>query len=290
VFSGATVVIASQVSAALLALGPGPHPGMPASIAGFGVAVAAGAVRWLVNYALVCGAILMSSPNMRAAAVLHNIDERIMEVGALGLGLVAAGVLEFSPILLIGLVAGLMAMHRSFLLTQFRRAARTDAKTGIATVEWWRQIAEQALDRAVGAGTALAVLVLDLDHFKEINDTHGHVAGDQVLRAVAHLLREEIRQSDTVGRWGGEEFVVLLGDVTHDELRAIAERLCRRIQALVIHITATDAQTTTVVTASIGGARYPAPGISTLDDLLITADRALYEAKNTGRNQVCLAA
>lgn len=290
VFSGATVVIASQVSAAVLALGPGPHPGLPGTVAGFGVAVAAGAVRWLINYALVCGAILMSSPKMRASAVLHNIDERIMEVGALGLGLVAAGVLTFSPILLVGLVAGLMAMHRSFLVTQFRKASRTDAKTGLYTVEWWRQVAEQAFERAAGAGTAIAVLVLDLDHFKDINDTRGHVAGDQVLRAVGQALCEEIRESDTVGRWGGEEFVVLLGAVSQDELRSVAERLRRCIEALAVPVTAINGEQTVRLTVSIGGARHPAPGIATLDDLVIAADEALYLAKNTGRNQVQLAA
>jgi diguanylate cyclase (GGDEF)-like protein len=289
-FSGATVVIASQVAAAMLALGPGPHPGLPVTLAGFGVAVAAGGVRWLVNYALVCGAILMSSPKMRAASVLHNIDERVMEIGALGLGLVAAGVLTFSPILLIGIVAGLMAMHRSFLLTQFRKAARTDTKTGLSTVEWWRQIAEQAFERASGAGTEIAVLVLDLDHFKEINDCHGHVAGDQVLRAIGQALHEEVRESDTVGRWGGEEFVVFLTAVSVNELSSVAERLRRRIQALVVPVTGINGDETVDVTVSVGGALFPAPGIATLDDLLIAADKALYLAKNTGRNQVRLAA
>jgi len=274
----------------VLALGPGSHPGVPTTVAGFAVAAAAAAVRWLVNYALVIIAILMSSPNMRAAQVLQNIDERVMEIGAFGLGLAAAGVLTFSPILLAGIVAGLMAMHRGLLLAQFRKAARTDPKTDLPTVTWWRQIAEQALDRAVGSGTALAVLLLDLDFFKQINDTHGHLAGDQVLRTVGRALREEIRDYDTAGRWGGEEFVVLVTNVSTVELAAIAERIRRRIQTLVIPVTGTDGPATVEnLTISIGGARYPAPGITTLDDLVLVADRALYQAKDAGRNQVRLA-
>lgn len=288
-FSGATVVIATQVAAAVLALGPGPHPGMPSSPGGLAIAAAAAGVRWLVNYALVCGAILMSSPHMHASQVLENLDERIMEVGAFGLGLVAAGVLTFNPLLLAGIVAGLVAMHRGILLSQYRKAARTDAKTNLNTVDWWRQIAEQALARAAASGGTLGVLILDLDHFKLVNDVHGHVAGDQVLRAVGQVLSEEIRDYDTPGRWGGEEFVVLLLDVSSVDLEAVAERIRRQIHALVVPVSSTEGETTLHdLTVSIGGARYPLPGITTLDDLVLAADKALYQAKGNGRNQVCL--
>jgi GGDEF domain-containing protein len=89
---------------------------------------------------------------------------------------------------LAGVVIALVAMHRGVLLAQFRRAARTDAKTGLYSPEWWHQMALRALERAEVRGTGMAVLMLDLDHFKVINDTYGHLVGDQVLRAVAQAL------------------------------------------------------------------------------------------------------
>lgn len=288
-FSGATVIIATQIAAAVLALAPGPHPGMPSGTAGWALAVAAAAARWLINYALVVGAILLSSPNLRAADILHTIDERVLELGAVGLGLVAAGTLSTNPALLAGIVAGLVAMHRGILLAQYRKAARTDATTTLPTVTWWREIAGQAVARASGAGATLGVLVLDLDHFKDVNDTHGHIAGDEVLRSVGLALRAEIRDYDTAGRWGGEEFVVLLTDVTSAELAVVAERIRCRIHNLVITVTGTDGPATVRdLTISIGGAAYPTPGLDTLDDLVLAADKALYQAKNDGRDRVHL--
>ncbi|HEX3783463.1 MAG TPA: GGDEF domain-containing protein [Pseudonocardiaceae bacterium] len=289
IFSGATVLIATEIAAAILAAGPGPHPGMPSTLVGLGVAAAAAAVRWLVNYALVIGAILMSAPNIRGAQVLANIDERVMEVGAFGLGLVAAGVLVFNPLLLLGIVAGLVAMHRGILLNQYRKAARTDSTTDLNAVGWWRQIAEQALDRATASGGSLCVLILDLDHFKQVNDTYGHVAGDQVLRCVGQALRAEIRAQDSPGRWGGEEFVVALSGVGLTELAAIAERIRRRIHTLTVPVDSTRGPATVGdLTVSIGGARYPGTGAATLTELVLAADAALYQAKDNGRNQVCL--
>ncbi len=289
IFSGATVIIATEIAAAVLAAGPGPHPGMPTTMVGLGVAAAAAAVRWLVNYALVIGAILMSSPNIRGAQVLANIDERVMEVGAFGLGLVAAGVLVFNPLLLLGIVAGLVAMHRSLLLNQYRKAARTDSTTDLNAVGWWRQIAEQALERATAGGGTLGILILDLDHFKQVNDTYGHVAGDQVLRCVGQALSAEIRTQDSPGRWGGEEFVVAMSGVSLTQLATIAERIRTRIHELAVPVDSTRGPSTVRgLTVSIGGASYPGVGATTLTELVLAADAALYQAKDNGRNQVCL--
>jgi diguanylate cyclase (GGDEF)-like protein len=129
--------------------------------------------------------------------------------------------------------------------------------------------------------------MLDLDHFKKINDTHGHLAGDDVLRAVAKAITNEVRRDDATGRWGGEEFAVLLPEVDIDELATIADRIRRRIGSLVVTITANHGPGTVQdLTISIGGARYPSPGLTTLDDLLLAADSALYTAKQAGRDRV----
>ncbi|KAA2262741.1 GGDEF domain-containing protein [Solihabitans fulvus] len=292
VFSAATVLLATQASAIVLAAAPGAHPGIPLGWLGIALVLVAAVLRWLINYALILGAILVSSPDLRAAQIVSEFSEQVIEAGALGLGLAAAGLLEFDPRLLVGIILGLVAMHRGVLLTQFRHASRTDGKTGLYTPTWWHQIAESALRRAVATRTSVAVLMLDLDHFKRLNDTFGHLAGDEVLRAVADAITETVRSYDAACRWGGEEFAILLPEVNVTELRAIAERIRNQVKALVLDVAATD-QTAppqvTGLTISIGGALYPSPGITGLDDLQLAADTALYGAKEAGRDRVHLA-
>lgn len=287
IFTIATVLIATQAGVVVLAFGPGPYPGIPSNIVGLGVVAAAGALRWLINYALVVGAILISSPDLRASQVLSNFGERILEAGACGLGLAAAGLVVLRPILLAGVVLGLLAMHRGVLLPQFRRAACVDGKTGLSTAAWWHEVAQRALDRAASQKTALAVLVLDLDYLKQINDSYGHLAGDQVLHTVATAISGEIRGYDTAGRWGGDEYAVLVPGIAPADLLAMAERIRRRVHALVITVPgSTGPAIVQDLSASIGAATFPAPGITTLEDLLRVADTNLYTAKNTGRNKV----
>lgn len=132
---------------------------------------------------------------------------------------------------------------------------------------------------------SLACIMLDLDHFKFINDTWGHHAGDAVLVTASRIMMENARQYDEVGRYGGEEFAVLLPGVTLDTAAAIAERLRQKISEAAVNI---DGHTISV-TASLGVACYPAPDINDLNDLLKAADAALYQAKTGGRNRVKLA-
>jgi len=285
VFSGTSVMIGTQAAAAILALQPHTFPGVPTTFAALGLSVVAAALRWLVNFSLVSGAILLSSPNMRAIELFDGISERILEVGAFGLGLVAAALLTYNPLLVVGVVVGVAAMHRGLLVAQFRKAARTDSKTGLDTAGWWHQVAEHAFERARVTGTSVGALMVDLDHFKRINDTYGHLAGDAVLQAVAKAINSEIRDADTAGRWGGEEFVVLVPNVDTIEVRAVAERIRRRIQSLVVTMPAQELIIQDF-SASIGCALYPSNGITTIDDLVLAADTALYAAKNNGRNQV----
>lgn len=290
-FSDATVLLGTQAAAYVLLMGPGDPPGIPPGLVGLAVLVAAAAVRWFVNYALVVGAILASSPHMKARQVIGEFGDQLLEAGALGLGIAAAGLLGSNPLLLLGVVIGLIALHRGVLLAQFRRASRTDGKTSLHTAAWWHQIAQQAFTTARGNGNALAVLMLDIDHFKRINDSYGHLAGDDVLRTVADAISSEVRRYDVTGRWGGEEFAVVLADVDTTELRTIAERIRRRLHSIVVTVpTGRGKVSISGLTISIGGARYPCPGITTLDDLLLAADTALYAAKAEGRDRVHLLA
>lgn len=288
VFSAATVLLATQASVLVLMVAPGPHPGIPSGWIGMAFVLAVAALRWLINYALILGAILVSSPDLRARKIIAGFSEQILEAGAIGLGLAAAGLLELDARLLIGIVLGLVALHRGVLLAQFRHASRTDSKTGLYTPTWWNQIATNAIQRAADTRTSLAVLMLDLDHFKHLNDRFGHLAGDRALRAVADAITSAVRSYDAACRWGGEEFAVLLPEINANALHAVAERIRRQVRALVLDVTTTEGHHTQIaeMTISIGGAFYPSPGITSLDELQLAADTALYTAKNNGRDRV----
>ncbi len=294
IFSAATVLCGTQAAVLVLDLGMRNYPGAPDSdlLAGLGdlaVIILAATLRWAINTALVMAAIALSSPPKSISDLFSGFGDQILEAGALGLGLVTAVVLvEANPVVLIGIVIALVALHRGLLLTQYRRDAHTDATTGLATKRRWRQLAEELLGRT-RAGRKLGVLFLDLDNFKTINDTYGHPNGDLVLRAVGEALRTEIREQDVCGRWGGEEFAIVIPDVHSEEtLRQVAERIRGRVARVAV--TLPDRETVlTELTVSIGGALYPADNINGVDDLLVATDSALYRAKQGGRNRVELA-
>lgn len=139
------------------------------------------------------------------------------------------------------------------------------------------------LDRARRFGSSLTMLLLDVDHFKQINDGAGHLAGDSVLRQLGALLDEAVRKVDIVARYGGEEFVLLLPETGMDGGTVFAERLRERIASQSFEITSRPA---VYLTVSIGIATFPSPQVSSIEDLFAHADEALYRAKSAGRNQV----
>jgi diguanylate cyclase (GGDEF)-like protein len=183
-----------------------------------------------------------------------------------------------SPLILI-LVASL---HRASLVTDLQHSANTDSKTGLLNSRGWHVMARQQLSQADSAGSPTAVLLIDLDHFKRVNDTHGHLAGDVVLKSVAEILVRELRGYDAVGRYGGEEFIALLPGADGTAALAIGERLRYRI------CTAAPDELL-AVTASVGVAVGLPRSALTLEDIIDAADIALYQAKTNGRDRVCLA-
>jgi diguanylate cyclase (GGDEF)-like protein len=128
------------------------------------------------------------------------------------------------------------------------------------------------------------MLLVDLDHFKLVNDTYGHLAGDDVLLAVATILQRAVRSVDLVARYGGEEFVIVLPETGKQGAIAFAERVRDRLAANSFTI---SGRQDIRVTASIGVATYPSPGLDSVEDLFRAADSALYRAKGSGRNLVC---
>jgi diguanylate cyclase (GGDEF)-like protein len=239
-------------------------------------------------------AILISNPQADYSGLFKNFGEHLLEAGTMGLGMVAATVVLGHPVVLAGVVVALVAMHRALLVNQYQRKARTDTKTGLATASWWHELAEQALARACDRAASLGVLMLDLDHFRSVNEIHGHLGADRVLAAVGDALREETREQDICGRFGGDELAVLIPDVgTERNLRTVAERIRRRIRSVIVELPGTGNDDPDVIevkdlTISIGGAVFPAADVDEIDDLLRIADERLFAAKRAGRDRTCL--
>lgn len=163
---------------------------------------------------------------------------------------------------------------------EFMHLAMTDSLTGIPNRRALMNYASHALARR--SGLPLALLMIDVDHFKTINDTHGHQTGDEVLCKLAGLLEGRLRRHDLVGRYGGEEFCVIAPDTDAGGARVLAEALCKIIAATPF---ATAAGTLTV-SVSIGISSCPARDTRELKDMLAEADAALYDAKQSGRNKM----
>lgn len=157
-----------------------------------------------------------------------------------------------------------------------------DGLTGAYNKRYLFETLERELVRSFRHGRPLAMVMLDVDHFKDVNDTHGHLAGDAVLREVAGRVRENVRRDEVFARYGGEEFVVLLPEATADECRAFAERLRQVIGDKPVNVD----EKSISVTISLGVAHTDGKEELLPDDLIAEADRNLYHAKRNGRNQV----
>ncbi|MBK5306541.1 MAG: GGDEF domain-containing protein [Frankiaceae bacterium] len=173
-----------------------------------------------------------------------------------------------------------LALRNAWLLEQVQRLAATDGLTKIANRRTFESTLEREVARATRSAEHLSLVMIDIDHFKRLNDEHGHQAGDEVLRNVAAALSCECRDFDTAARYGGEEFAVVLPGCGPDEARLIAERLRHAVAA---------APSTVPITASAGVATYPAHA-GDADTLVRAADDALYESKRAGRDRTTVSA
>lgn len=160
---------------------------------------------------------------------------------------------------------------------ELEKASITDALTGLFNRRRLDQTFDHELGRACRYGHPLSLILIDLDRFKAVNDTHGHQMGDQVLQDVSAILRHGIRSADTVGRWGGEEFLIICPETDLDGAMAVAEKLRATVAAAAW-------PPTTPITSSFGIAQFNTG--DSMKDLVARADAALYRAKTFGRNRV----
>lgn len=164
------------------------------------------------------------------------------------------------------------------------RLATTDPLTGVLNRREFTALAEQEALRSRRYGRPLSIMIMDIDHFKKLNDTYGHAAGDKALQRFSSICCNALRNIDVFGRWGGEEFVALLPETTVEQAEVIAERLRRLVSENVL----TYEEHKISLTVSIGLAQYR-DGESGIEEPLARADAAVYDAKKAGRNRVSVA-
>ncbi|MEC3980846.1 GGDEF domain-containing protein [Amycolatopsis sp. H20-H5] len=211
--------------------------------------VAAIAGHWLVNSAIVAGILLLTADLTRRRDALGSTADNLLEVAQLVLGGFVAFAAAAWPEVTLLMVVPLHLVHQSVLLHQYKLAARTDSRTGLLNAVAWQDTAHAALQRARHGRTPVSVMLLDLDFFKRINDTHGHQVGDDVLTRVATVLTDTVRRGDAIGRYGGEEFAVLQPGVGRADAAGIAERIRAGIADLDIR---DDRDQPVRLTATIG--------------------------------------
>ncbi len=167
---------------------------------------------------------------------------------------------------------------------RLREMATTDELTGLANRRHFFATANAEIDRARRFQRPISVLMIDVDHFKQVNDTHGHAAGDAVLRQLARILESSARRVDIVGRLGGEEFAVTSLETRDEDAMHLAERVRKAVEEEPIRIDETGTRISITVSIGVSGLK---PGEATVDGMLNRADEALYRAKEGGRNRAC---
>jgi diguanylate cyclase (GGDEF)-like protein len=248
------------------------------------VAAAVGALGAALNALLVAVAVKGADAQTRWRALLLQPENVRMEGVEACVGVTVAVLVGLEPALVAFTLPPVLMLQRGLLHAHLRAVALLDGKTGLLNAPSWEREAAGKLLALRRRRQSAAVLLIDVDHFKRVNDEHGHLVGDQVLRAVAEVLTNGVRDGDLVGRFGGEEFVALLPGADNGESARVAERLRDHVARLVVPV---QTGLTVCVTVSIGVATAP-PGELLVPELLAAADYCMYQAKAAGRNHVVL--
>ena len=250
------------------------------------VAVALGlavATCWAINSVLIGGVVMLTAGKEAVLGFVRDRDGLVVDVVASCLGALVAVLCATDPMFAILLLPPVLLLQHN-LFSGLRQAVRTDLLTDVANPQFWREVAGREVERAAASDDPLAILMIDVDHFKMVNDKYGHLAGDDVLAAVARSIAQALRPRDLVGRLGGEEFGAVLSGLTLLEAERAADRL--RLQVSEVRVRA-DSGDWITVTVSVGVSELSVTG-GNLHRLLDAADTALYAAKAAGRNCVRL--
>lgn len=294
IYSNATLSLAYGAAAVAFHAVPRPVAGVaPGSgvhvLSWVGVAAGCAALAWLINNGLLLAAIRVSDPDARLRDLFGNREASTCDLIELTLAVSVSLVVAINPVLM-ALALPSIALYRRYLMhSQLIAQSRIDAKTGLLNAGTWQHEAEVELARAMRTGCPLAVAVLDIDHFRTVNETVGSPAGDRALRRLAGSLVSDLRGYDLTGRFGGDSFAILLPQTGVEEARRISERLRDKIAGDPVEIEdGSHAGYIFRLTVSVGVA-VGGTGGGTFGDLIATAEAALGQAKQAGGNRVGVA-
>jgi diguanylate cyclase (GGDEF)-like protein len=226
---------------------------------------------------LVLALMVRAAAEERPLPLDEQFSQRILlpELALGGLGIVVAALWEADAPLVAFALLPLVLIWQGMHVPQLEREARLDTKTGLANARHLRESLASELERARRYGRPLSLMMADLDYLREVNNTYGHLAGDEVLAGIGEVLRTELRDSDFAGRFGGEEFCVILPETGLDRAESLAERVREAVAAREF------GRARLHVTVSVGVAAFPR---TERKDLQRNADAALYRAKARGKN------
>lgn len=252
----------------------------------FLVVMSAAVVYVLVNHTLIALALILARGKTLRETGMFEWGNWFSDLVQTSLGYVLAALWRVNPLLILPALSPLVVVYRALMIPKLKQDAQTDAKTGLYNARYFAETFAAEFARTVCSGQTLSVIMADLDFLRNVNNTYGHLAGDTVLIGVAQVIRETVREGGTVGRFGGEEFSVVLPKLDEAEALAIAERIRRAVAATEFKV---DTHPQPIhVTLSLGVASYSADMLFP-KDLIHEADIAVYQAKLRGRNRVVCA-
>jgi diguanylate cyclase (GGDEF)-like protein len=255
-----------------------------------GAILIAAITGWMINHWQIVGAVKLTNPTARIWTLVFTREAITTDVVVNCLASLIAFALSITLAALIVALPVVFMQKRFLMHSQLVAEARTDAKTGLLNAATWHREASTELSRIRGYWSPTSLAIIDIDHFKLVNDTHGHLAGDRVLRVISERFKTELRVGDLIGRFGGEEFAILLPHTSGTEAGRVAERLRRHIAEEPIVVSdGREAAVGVGITISVGVAEL-AHTRQDLDELLAVADAALYQAKAAGRDRICIMA
>jgi diguanylate cyclase (GGDEF)-like protein len=243
-------------------------------------------IKWALNKAMVITAVKGANRSADVRAAFFGGEALYNDAAEICIGILVTFGVAGDPLLALAALPVVTLLQRSLSHVQLVSDSRTDAKTGLLNAATWERESAVEVARAVRTRSPLAVAMVDLDKFKAINDTYGHLAGDQVLKEIANTLSTMLRDYDLAGRFGGEEFSLLLPQTRAVDAFRIAERVRANIAGLSIIAPGATGGERVQVTVSIGVAALDSGSKRELSELVAAADAALYRAKAGGRDQV----
>ena len=294
VFSAAAVSLGYALTSMVFRL-------IPASLAGGSIGTGLHAFTWALTVAacelvgskshlfMILAAVKMSDPKMRVLKLEFNLKAWEGSFVEIDLGVLITLAVGLSTTLVLLALPTVLLVRRFLVHPILEAQSRVDSKTGLLNVSTWETEAENEISRSVRSRHPVSLCLVDIDHFKQVNDTYGHLVGDRVLKAVAQALTSQSRDYDRTGRFGGEEFVLLLAQTSETDALKIAERLRGHVEDLAVPVDDRPDSPLVHVTISIGVTAIDRGESHELTDLLAAADSALYHAKQTGRNRVAVA-